>query len=172
MFRCCYDRLHHHCNDNTHKTPSIDEMVVTRVYTQKKEKTKQSGGATMPSATHYSSATSSAQLETTRCRGTSLSARVVALRTVVDHRSTTWKTSEQPAHVFTPQCKHKAPHNAFVLMHVPATATIPYWKNFNARCSHKPVQCSRTMTGETTSTIVVCFAVPFAPTPPGLEMFL
>ena len=45
------------------------------------------------------------------------------------------------------------------------------WTNFNARCSHKPVQCSRTMTGETTSTIVVCFAVPFAPTPTGLDMF-
>ena len=46
------------------------------------------------------------------------------------------------------------------------------WKNFHVRCSHKPVQCSRTMTGETTSTIVECFAVPFAPTPTGLEMFL
>ena len=46
------------------------------------------------------------------------------------------------------------------------------WKNFNARCSHKSVQCPRTMTGETTSTIVVCFAVPVAPTPTGLEMFL
>ena len=139
-----------------------------------KKKKKQSGGATMPSATRYSSSTSSAQLETTRCRGTSLSARAVAFKNCGGHRSTTWKTSEQPALVFTPRCKHEAPRNASVLVHVPATATIPYKTGKTSTPAALTNQCNvqRTMTGETTSTIVVCFAVPFAPTPTGLEMFL
>ena len=127
----------------------------------------------MPSATRYSSATSSAQLETTRCRGTSLSARAVALRTGVEHRSTTWKTKERPAHVFTSAVQARSATQCICVAARSCNCHDPLkdWTNFNARCSHKPVQCSRTMTGETTSTIVVCFAVPFAPTPTGLDMF-
>ena len=37
------------------------------------------------------------------------------------------------------------------------------WKNFNARSSHKRLQHSSAMSGETISTMVVCFAVPSCP---------
>ena len=161
---------HHHCHHNTQKTPKINEMVVASVHTI--DTRGRVAVPRCPQQLGYSSAPSSGQLEAALKRRR-VSARAVAPRSVAEHRSTIWKKRVQKQGT----CSLGKVRSATPCICVDARScncndnlqlrSLPIhvsdWKNFNAQSSHKRLQHSSGISGETISTMVLCFAVPSCP---------